>query len=115
MGELGGCLVVACTSAASHGARPPRSASAPSRRPPRGVGRGLPRFAVGRRLGGLAGWRPGGGRTGAGAWGLDDEDPGGGDGGGHGGRAVTRHAELDTSFLAGAGEAGGILEDLDDL
>ena len=67
------------------------------------------------RLRGLAGWRPGGGRIRAGAWGLDDEDPGGGDGGGHGGRAVTRHAELDTSFLAGAGEAGGILEDLDDL
>ena len=31
------------------------------------------------------------------------------------GRPVAGHAQLDTPFLAGAGEPGGILEDLDDL
>ena len=55
--------------------------------------------------------RPVGGRP----WGLDHEDAGGGDGGGHDRGTVARHAELDAAFLPGAGEPGGVLEDPDDL
>lgn len=49
------------------------------------------------------------------AWGFDDEDPGGGDGRHHQWSSVAGHAELDASLLAGASEAGGILEDPHDF
>ena len=73
----------------------------------RGVGRGL-RGATWRR-------RRGGGLVGGLTRGLDHEDPGGGDGGGHHGSTVAWHAELDAAILPGAGEPGRVLEDLDDL
>ena len=56
-----------------------------------------------------------GGWLGGRAWGLDHEDPGGGDGGDHDRRTVAGHAQLDAPFLTRAGEPGGVLQDLDDL